>query len=557
MVGPKPQLRRCAVYTRKSTEEGLEQDFNSLDAQREACEAFIRSQSGEGWKLITTRYDDGGFSGGSMERPALTRLLSDIDERRIDTVVVYKVDRLTRSLSDFARIVDVFDSHGVSFVSVTQQFNTTTSMGRLTLNMLLSFAQFEREVTGERIRDKIAASKRKGMWMGGRVPLGYEPNGRPLKVDEPGAETVRTVFRLYLELGNVRLVKGEADRRGLTTKRRTSANEKQSGGRPMSRGYIYKLLGNPLYAGRISHKGQTYEGQHPPIIDDKTWEAVQTMLASNTRAKSSTSRSTDRSPLMGKLFDETGAPLTPSHAVKSGRRYRYYVSKRLIDNTVSGGESGWRLPAREIERFVTETISGLLADRAALTQAARDGGMTAHRIAGLLDTSFSRNGNPMDIVERIDLTSERVLFSLNLAPLTDHAEQIVHHAVPVNFRRRGVETKLVLEGSGGATSNPDPALIKAVVRAHRWFDDLVSGSARSLREIAEIEGISDRYVSHLMPLAFLAPELVESILAGEQPIGLTAEKLTKSVSMPLCWSGQHEVLEFRHLPSRYRFVPHI
>ncbi|WP_420419734.1 recombinase family protein [Pacificispira sp.] len=551
MVGPKPPLRRCAVYTRKSTEEGLEQDFNSLDAQREACEAFIRSQSGEGWKLIPTPYDDGGFSGGSMERPALARLLSDIEERRIDTVVVYKVDRLTRSLSDFARIVDVFDGHGVSFVSVTQQFNTTTSMGRLTLNMLLSFAQFEREVTGERIRDKIAASKRKGMWMGGRVPLGYEPNGRTLAIDESGAETVQTIFRLYLELGNVRLVKAEADRRGLTTKRRTSANEKQSGGRPMSRGYIYKLLGNPLYAGRISHKGQTYEGQHPPIIDDKTWDAVQTMLAGNTRAKSSRSRSTDRSPLMGKLFDETGAPLTPSHAVKSGRRYRYYVSKRLIDNTVSGGESGWRLPAREVERFVKDSIRGLLADRAALTQAARNSGMTAHRIAGLLDTSISWKGNPLDIVERIDLASERVLFSLNLAPLTDQSDLIIDHVVCVNFRRRGVETKLVLEGSGGVASNPDPALIEAIVRAHQWFNELVSGSARSLREISEKEGISDRYISHLMPLAFLAPELVESILAGEQPIGLTTEKLTNRVTMPLCWNEQHRVLGFSHRPSKY------
>ena len=544
MVGPKPQLRRCAVYTRKSTEEGLEQDFNSLDAQREACEAFIRSQSGEGWKLITTPYDDGGFSGGSMERPALARLLSDIEERRIETVVVYKVDRLTRSLSDFARIVDVFDGHGVSFVSVTQQFNTTTSMGRLTLNMLLSFAQFEREVTGERIRDKIAASKLKGMWMGGRVPLGYEPNGRTLTIDEAGAETVRTVFRLYLELGNVRLVKAEAGRRGLTTKRRTSANEKQSGGKPMSRGYIYKLLGNPLYAGRISHKGQTYEGQHPPIIDDKTWEAVQTMLASNTRAKSSTSRSTDRSPLMGKLFDETGAPLTPSHAVKSGRRYRYYVSKRLIDNTVSGGESGRRLPAREIERFVMDSISGLLADRAALTRAARNSGMTAHRIARLLDTSIRWKGNPLDIVERIDFASERVLFSLNLAPLADQSDLIIDHVLWVNFRRRGVETKLVLEGSGGAASNPDPALIKAVVRAHRWFDDLTSGRACTFAKIAEQEGLGHRYVRNLLPLAFLSPEIIEVILNGTQPVNLTTERLTKRVDLPLAWSDQRALLDF-------------
>jgi len=218
------RVRRCAVYTRKSSEEGLDQDFNSLDAQREACEAYIRSQAGEGWKLVATRYDDGGYSGGSMDRPGIAQLLSDIREKELDTVVVYKVDRLTRALADFAKIVEVFDASGVSFVSVTQQFNTTTSMGRLTLNMLLSFAQFEREVTGERIRDKIGASKRKGMWMGGPVPLGYEPNGRTLTIHEAEAETVRTVFQLYLELGTVRKLKQEADRRAYCAKTRPTEN---------------------------------------------------------------------------------------------------------------------------------------------------------------------------------------------------------------------------------------------------------------------------------------------------------------------------------------------
>src|SRR5687768_1704350 len=263
--------RRCAIYTRKSSEEGLEEDFNSLDAQREACEAYIRSQKSAGWSLLSDLYDDGGISGGTLERPALQRLLADIQAGRVDLVVVYKVDRLTRSLADFAKIVEVFDAQGVSFVSVTQQFNTTTSMGRLTLNMLLSFAQFEREVTGERIRDKIAASKQKGMWMGGPTPLGYEPNGRSLKVQEPDAETVRTLFRLYLELGSVRRLKEEADRRGLISKLRPHWKGRMRGGRPFSRGFLYHLLQSPIYIGRIGHNGGSFEGQHPAIVDREIW----------------------------------------------------------------------------------------------------------------------------------------------------------------------------------------------------------------------------------------------------------------------------------------------
>ena len=268
--------KRCAIYTRKSSEEGLEQEFNSLAAQREACEAYILSQQHEGWISARTRYDDGGFSGGNLERPALQRLLADIRAGRIDIVVVYKVDRLTRSLADFARLVEIFDGEGVSFVSVTQQFNTTSSMGRLTLNVLLSFAQFEREVTGERIRDKIAASKEKGMWMGGNVPLGYDAGERTLVISSAEAETVRLLFALYQQLGSVRRVKEEADRLGLRTKRRTARNGIERGGRPISRGHLYRLLSNPIYAGQIAHKGQLHLGQHPALIDAETWAGVQT-----------------------------------------------------------------------------------------------------------------------------------------------------------------------------------------------------------------------------------------------------------------------------------------
>jgi len=265
------QLRRCAVYTRKSSEEGLEQDFNSLHAQREACEAFIKSQHGEGWRPVKTVYDDGGFSGGTMERPALQRLLRDISEQLIDVVVVYKVDRLTRSLADFAKMVELFDAHTVSFVAVTQQFNTTTSMGRLTLNVLLSFAQFEREVTGERIRDKIAASKRKGMWMGGTTPLGYDVDDRRLVINSAETETVKHIYQHYLELRSVRLLRDDLDRNGIVSKVRISKSGNRAGGKVFSRGALYELLSNPIYIGEIRHRKERHPGQHEPIVDRELW----------------------------------------------------------------------------------------------------------------------------------------------------------------------------------------------------------------------------------------------------------------------------------------------
>src|SRR5438309_1242916 len=321
-----PNRKRCAIYTRKSSEEGLEQEFNSLAAQREACEAYIRSQRHEGWVLTRYRYDDGGFSGGNIERPALQRLLADIGAGRIDIVVVYKVDRLTRSLADFARLVEIFDAQGVSFVSVTQQFNTTSSMGRLTLNVLLSFAQFEREVTGERIRDKIAASKKKGMWMGGNPPLGYDAQERKLIVNPAEADTVRGIFALYLELGCVRAIKETIDRRRWTTKRFMTAAGRMQGGRPFSRGHLYRILSNPLYLGRIAHKGQLHLGQHEALIESETWEAVQAQLAANTAGHRRRGGAKAPSLLAGLLVDSAGARLPPSHAVQTGRRYRYYIS---------------------------------------------------------------------------------------------------------------------------------------------------------------------------------------------------------------------------------------
>jgi site-specific DNA recombinase len=546
-VAAERHARRCAVYTRKSSEEGLEQDFNSLHAQREACEAYIKSQAGEGWKLVRTHYDDGGYSGGSLDRPGLVQLLADIREKELDTVVVYKVDRLTRSLADFAKIVEVFDASGVSFVSVTQQFNTTTSMGRLTLNMLLSFAQFEREVTGERIRDKIGASKRKGMWMGGPTPLGYEPNGRSLKIQEADAETVRTLFRLYLELGSVRRLKEEADRRGLISKLRPHWKGRMRGGRPFSRGFLYHLLRSPIYIGRIGHNGDSFEGQHPAIVDRDTWDAVQAQMATNTRERSARTRATEPSPLKGMLFEKSGAPLTPSHATKSGRRYRYYVSQAAIvgsGRSTKGHRNVWRIPAREIEERVADAVTALVADRAELARLARETEIEAEHIPELLHAVRDWRGAPLELVKRVELGREGIAISVDLSRFLSERDVAIRLEIPVRIRRRGQEMRIVIESGreGSRGREPNAALIKAVVRAREWFEDLVSGRARSHDEIAKREGVTRRYVGHLLPLAFLAPDVVAAIVGGVQPADLMAETLTKRADLPLGWAEQKSLL---------------
>src|SRR5271157_1556940 len=353
---PKRGLR-CAIYTRVSTDQGLEQDFNSLDAQREASEAYIKSQAHEGWRLVRDRYDDGGFSGGSMDRPALQKLLIDVQARRIDVIVVYKVDRLTRSLADFAKLVETFDAHGVSFVSVTQSFNTTTSMGRLTLNVLLSFAQFEREVTGERIRDKIAASKKKGMWMGGVVPLGYRVEDRALHIVDDHAQLVRDLFRRYLEVGSVVRLKQVIDGENLRLPVRADRAGRSTGGGLLSRGHIYKILSNPIYIGRIAHKGHVHEGQHPPIVERDLWDRVQERLQEHVAAIGARrAHQSSDSLLAGKLFDDRGNRMSPSWARKGPKRWRYYVSQAVLQGEKAKAGSVARIPAAEIERRVVEAL---------------------------------------------------------------------------------------------------------------------------------------------------------------------------------------------------------
>jgi DNA invertase Pin-like site-specific DNA recombinase len=559
-----PSRKRCAIYTRKSSEEGLEQEFNSLQAQCEACEAYIRSQRHEGWVLARTRYDDGGFSGGNMERPALQRLLADIRGGRVDIIVVYKVDRLTRSLADFARLVEIFDAQGASFVSVTQQFNTTSSMGRLTLNVLLSFAQFEREVTGERIRDKIAASKKKGMWMGGNVPLGYEASERTLVVNPAEAETVRRIFALYREFGCVRRVKEAADHLGLSTKRRTTASGTKRGGRPFSRGHIYNLLSNPIYIGEIAHKGQLHPGQHPAVIDIETWNAARDQLVANASDHRRKADAAEPSLLAGVLTDALGGRFTPSHAVKKGRRYRYYVSAALITEAGTDRAQGWRLPAQEIEDAVIRVLADALTSPAMLLDRCGPAGIPSDQTRKLLDRAnrfaAALNRSPAqrakvvrDLIEKVIVDQQTITIRVRrsslsggtvVPPLSDNpSDNPMELTAAVALRRRGVEMRLVLPGVAISNdrSRSDPTLIKAIARGRAWFEELAAGRARSLRELAERDGITRRYVRRLVDLAFLSPLLVEVILQGRQPVELTATRLTE-LDLPVDWTDQRSLL---------------
>jgi site-specific DNA recombinase len=459
-------LRRCAIYTRKSTEEGLEQGFNSLHAQREACQAFIRSQRHEGWRAFAEAFDDGGYSGGTMHRPALTQLLERIKARQVDVVVVYKVDRLTRSLTDFAKMVELFDASGVSFVSVTQQFNTTTSMGRLTLNVLLSFAQFEREVTGERIRDKIAASKQKGIWMGGLPPLGSDVRNRALVINPDEADCVRTLFRLYGELGSVRLLKEAADRMGLRTKPRKGSSGNMTAGRLFSRGQLYRLLSNRLYVGELSHKDTNHPGRHAAIVERATFESVQAQLARNAAQRRSRRNAKEPSLLTSLLFDETGDRLCPTHANKNGRRYRYYVSTRLLKGASDGG---WRLPAREIEAAVLQALRELLRDAPRLAQMLEPDQLSPEHLSRLVGEAAAA----ADALERSGSERQRALVTALIGSVKLHPDSIrlqikrsgfaamlgdanlrarlpdslVEIANPIQLRRRGVEARLVLRNA--------------------------------------------------------------------------------------------------------------
>ena len=448
---------RCAIYTRKSSDEGLEQDFNSLDAQREACEAYIASQRHEGWELLPDQYDDGDTSGGHLERPALQALMQAVDEKRVDQIVVYKIDRLTRSLADFAKLVDRLDAAEASFVSVTQSFNTATSMGRLTLNVLLSFAQFEREVTAERIRDKIAASKRRGLWMGGNVPLGYLPDGRTLKIDENEAPTIRKLYDLYLEHGTIRVVKEQAEELHLRTRRRERPDGRMTGGGPFDRGHIHHILTSPIYAGRIRHKKQVYDGQHSAIIDPEIWNHVQRVLEAGSAKTRGTKRKATRSLLAGSLFDETGDRLTPSHSRKNGKRLRYYISRRLVVDRSKKHPDAWRLQAEQLEGLLSDAVRNRFVQPNAVVQLLVDPSVAEISAAQDCLVAFQDyrklpNAALLKLIERVDirpgslrqkLDQDAVADVLQLRPEQIDPDQLAYE-ICFRMRRGGVELKLHL-----------------------------------------------------------------------------------------------------------------
>ncbi|HEY1615849.1 MAG TPA: recombinase family protein [Rhizomicrobium sp.] len=522
---------RCAIYTRVSTDAGLEQDFNSLDAQREASEAYIKSQSHEGWKLIRTAYDDGGFSGGSLERPALLKLLQDVKSRLVDVIVVYKVDRLTRSLADFAKLVELFDAHGVSFLSVTQSFNTTTSMGRLTLNVLLSFAQFEREVTGERIRDKVAASKKKGIWMGGSVPLGYRVQDRKLLIVPEEAATVKMIFERYSALGSMLKLLGELRSTGITTKRRLLATGRTTGGVPFTQGPVGYLLSNRIYLGEIVHQGQSYPGEHEPILDRALFDAVQNLRAQNLvqhRVKLAASNAL----LLGRFFDDAGNVMSPTHSRKRGLRYRYYISRALMEGRKSEAGTVARVSAEDVETAVVEALA-----TAKDSKTTKDTELNDARV--MIQTTVAHV-----IIGKDRLTIE----------LTESAAESVGQSslsVPWMAKPGRPKRDLVLPMN---SDNPAPRPmhaerrakhLRAIALGRKWLQDLITGKVSDADAIAVRGGRSSRSVNMMISLAFVAPDIIEAAAAGRLPRGIG---VTRLVELPICWAKQKEALG---LPARF------
>jgi site-specific DNA recombinase len=552
------KIVRCAIYTRKSSEEGLEQAFNSLEAQREACCAYILSQKHEGWTALSRQYDDGGFSGGTMDRPALKSLLDDIQAGKVDTVVVYKVDRLTRALNDFSKIIEVFDSHSVSFVSVTQQFNTTTSMGRLTLNVLLSFAQFEREVTGERIRDKIAASKKKGMWMGGMVPLGYDCIDRKLIVNSSEAEIIRNMFRQYLRLGSVTKLKAYLDANMIRSKIRTRSNGPSYGGAEYSRGAIHQILNNHIYLGRIVHRGESYVGQHEPIIAQKLWEQVAARLAENNQAHRTGKPERASSMLTGLLRDLDGIRFTPTHSVKKSKRYRYYTSQTVIRGRGDERQVS-RYPASEVETLVTSQIHKMLKmshkylhetepspDTEMAIQRAKDMANQWPKLGISKQQEFTRAAVKTVILGRSELWIELDKFKLVAALLGRSPEKSVSPdnsgtgmiKLTANFHsvRRGGELQISAPSNHSNEEKPIASLVKEIARARMWYEQLVSGEASSVEELAHRAGLKCRYVRKILQCAVLSPEIYEAILSGRHARHLTVRSLQSG--LPLDWRQQ-------------------
>jgi DNA invertase Pin-like site-specific DNA recombinase len=551
------KIVRCAIYTRKSTDEGLEQEFNSLDAQAEACAAYILSQRHEGWVRNPERYDDGGFSGGNMDRPGVKRLMADVASGKVDVIVVYKVDRLTRALTDFARIVEVLDARGASFVSVTQALNSTTSMGRLTLNVLLSFAQFEREVTGERIRDKIAASKKKGMFMGGPVPIGYEVRDRKLVVNEPEAATVRHIFRRYVALGSGRELIEELRANGYRTKLRQQG-DRVVGGVPFQRGMLFHILSNPIYIGKIVHKGVEHDGEHPAIIAPDLWAKVQHQIADNRVSRGRTRNSDSTSLLAGIISDGHGRRMTPSHAVKSGKRYRYYITHAAELRT--GEPQAWRMPAADVEAAVTDRLIRYLRDHREIASLAQPGCPAAifralieaaGRVSEQLGTPAGQKSVLGKLLYAVAITSDQLRIQVDRAalarmlglgaPSTQGPLELTTGASKV---REGAATRLVLTDPGAAPPTRNSKLIALLAEARATRDMVLAAPDRSIREIAAEHGRCRHRVARLIRLSWLSPEITTAIVEGRQPRGMTSRGLLHD-ELPVSWQAQEAEVSVR------------
>ncbi|HET7086949.1 MAG TPA: recombinase family protein [Rhizomicrobium sp.] len=519
MKGAEGKILRCAIYTRVSTDAGLEQDFNSLDAQREASEAYIKSQAHEGWRLIRTGYDDGGFSGGSLDRPSLQRLLGDIKARLIDVVLVYKVDRLTRSLADFAKLVELFDAHGVSFVSVTQAFNTTSSMGRLTLNVLLSFAQFEREVTGERIRDKVAASKKKGIWMGGNVPLGYRVEDRKLLVNPDEAATVRMLFERYLKLGSIPALLTELNDKGVRTRVRQTAKGR-TGGVPFTAGPLSYLLNNRIFLGEIVHKGQVYPGEHEAILDRSLFEAVQAKLAENRHAHRRAAEASD-ALLAGRIFDDRGNTMTPTYSRKGRQRYRYYVSRAFTQGRKVQVGTVHRVPAPDVEAEVINAV----------------------RTAGVEPNTDLDDRALLKSIQRATVERGQIKIELSLENGTSSLLRVPWSPKPGKIKRT------ITLPHADPTKDQRPirverrdALLRAVAQGRLWLKELISGTVKDTAAIAAREDRSQRSVQMMISLAFVAPDIIEAAVSGTLPRGIG---LTRLMNLPPLWTQQRRQLGLR------------
>jgi site-specific DNA recombinase len=521
-----PNPVRCAIYTRVSTDQGLEQDFNSLDAQYEASQAYIKSQAHAGWTLLRSKYDDGGFSGGNTDRPALQRLLDDVSAGKVDVIVVYKVDRLTRSLADFAKLVEQFDQNQVSFVSVTQQFNTTTSMGRLTLNVLLSFAQFEREVTSERIRDKIAASKRKGLWVGGMAPLGYDTKERKITVNEAEAERVRTIFRSYLKLGSLNLLMADLRERGIVTKVRTLKTGRMVGGIPFTRGPLAYLLRNRFYIGEVVFKGEILPGEQPPIVDRDLFETVQRRLNQQVNDQQPTIRGGSDALLMGRMFDDRGNRMTPSHVRKRGVKYRYYICSALVQGQPTQAGALSRVPAGEIEQVVLKSAREHLK-------------LPSEKKP---DAELVR-----DHVARVETHADWLLLELVPVKGTGRTYQQKHIRIEVPWRKTSstrrreilLPKSLTPEANRSIRSESRALLVAAIARGRRWLDELMTDARARTESIANREGCTVRQVYMTISLAFLAPSLVQAAIEGRLPHGMGVTRLR---DLPAEWSRQLLVL---------------